>query len=244
MLVLAILPYLRRRDGNGVNGSSALLWSWVLAAAILVYAPLNAQRRFVQGVHVPLAILATVGLLQVFLPSIERSRPFRWLVARPRYTSDGLERLLIVAFLAFMALSNIYILADLSLMTAVRQPYPFFRKQTELEAVSWVRANTDRAAVILAAYETGNYLAGQAGNRVVLGHWAETNNWHEKSALARRFYNSQTDDAWRYDFLRQQRVSYVWFGPLERRLGDFSPGSSQYLEIVHESGEFTLYAVR
>jgi hypothetical protein len=141
----------------------------VLAAAILVYAPLNAQRRFVQGVHVPLAILATDGLLQVFLPSIERSRPFRWLVARPRYTTAGLERLLIIAFLSFMTISNAYILADLSLMTAVRQPYPFFRKQAELEAVSWVRANTDRAAVIFGAYETGNYLAGQAGIRVVLG---------------------------------------------------------------------------
>ncbi len=78
----------------------------------------------------------------------------------------------------------------------------------------------------------------------MLGHWAETNNWKEKQELARRFYDSDTNDAWRYDFLREQGVSYVWFGPRERRLGDYSPDSSRYLEPVHESGEFALYAVR
>jgi hypothetical protein len=244
LLLLALLPYIRHRHRYLASGSKALLWSWVLAATLLVYAPLNPQRRFVQGVHVPLAILATVGLLHVVMPWIERSRPFRWLVARPRYTAAGLERLLLVAFLAFMSLSNIYVLTDLALMTAVRQPYPFFRARTELEAVSWVRANTERTSVILGAYETGNYLAGQAGNRVVLGHWAETKDWQEKYGLALRFYDSDTDDAWRQDFLQQQRVSYVWFGPRERELGDFAPDRSSYLEPVHESGEFALFAVR
>jgi hypothetical protein len=244
LLLLALLPYLRQRDRYSASGSNALLWSWVLAAALLLYAPLNPQRRFAQGVHVPLAILATAGLLQIIVPWLEQSRPFRWLVARPRYTTTGLERLIIVTFLAFMSLSNAYLLADLSVMTGVRQPYPFFRTQTELETVSWVRANTERSAIVLGAYETGNYLAAQAGNPVVLGHWAETKDWPVKYGLALRFYDSQTDDAWRRDFLQQQGVSYVWFGPQERRLGDFAPDNSDYLKPVHENGEFALYAVR
>ena len=245
LLLLAILPYLQKRDSLSPGESKAFLWSWVIAAIFLLYAPLNPQRRFIQGVHVPLAILATAGLLQVILPWIRQSRPFRWLVARPRYTTAGLERLFIVAFLAFMSISNIYVLADLSVMTTLRQPYPFFRTQAELDVVSWVRANTKRNAVVLGAYETGNYLAGRAGNRVVLGHWAETKDWLEKYGLAQHFYNSKTDDAWRYEFLQQHGISYVWFGPRERRLGDFVPNSaSNYLIPAYRSGEFTLYSVR
>ncbi|MEZ4646193.1 MAG: hypothetical protein R3E31_26310 [Chloroflexota bacterium] len=52
-----------------------------------------------QGVHVPLAILATLGLLRVILPWLARSRPWQKLVQHPRYSSEGLAKLLIAGFL-------------------------------------------------------------------------------------------------------------------------------------------------
>ncbi len=243
LFLLALLPVIRRNKPHG-EADTAFLWAWIICAALLLYAPLNPQRRYVQGLQVPLSILATMGIFQVVLPWVEGSRLFRWLVARPRYSDRGLRNFLLFAFLVFMSLSNLYLLADVSFTAGFRQPYPFFRSRDEVVAVDWLRANSDRSAVVMAAYQTGNFLAARAGNPVVLGHWAETMHWTDRMVDAQRFYSAQTMDSWRRDFLRQQNVKYVWYGPQERFLGDFSPGEVDYLTPVYQVGESAIFAVR
>ncbi len=238
MLVLCGLA-LRRRSSE-----HTLLWAWLVAAAVLVYAPLNPQRRFVEGVQVPLAILATVGLVDVVLPWIERTRLFRAIAARPGYSTAGLSRLLIVLFLAGMSLSNLYILASLSVTTAVQQPDLLFRLQAEVAATEWLRANTERSAVLLADYETGNYVAAHAGNRVVVGHWAETIDYAEKVQQVKRFLDPATDDAARRELLGRYHVAYVWMGPREGKLGGYDPTQASYLEPVYSNAGVTIYRVR
>ncbi|MFW6184104.1 MAG: hypothetical protein ACOC8X_09925, partial [Chloroflexota bacterium] len=91
--------------------SAGFLWVWLAAAALLVYAPLNPQRRFVQGAQAPLAILATVGFLGAAWPWLQDTRVVQGLLRRPRYSVEGLRRFAIVFFLAGMSLSNLYVLA-------------------------------------------------------------------------------------------------------------------------------------
>jgi len=237
MLLLAALLLFRKRAGF------ALLWAWVLAAALLVYAPLNSQRRFVEGVHVPLAILAAGGLFEVVFPWLERTRAFQWLAMRPRYSIAGLQRFFVVVFLAGMSLSNLYIIASVSVTAALQQPYPLFRPRDEIAAVDWLRTNTTRSAVVLGEYETGNYIPARAGNRVVLGHWAETADWQTKFDETERFYGAATDDAWRSAFLARYRVMYVWYGARERALGAFNPERVDYLQRVFENDTVRVYRV-
>ena len=204
---------------------------------------MNPQRRFVEGVHVPLTILATVGLCDTVLPWLGQTRAFRWLAARPRYSAAGLERLAIVAFLVFMSLSNVYILASTSVTAALQQPYPLFRSRAEMDAVSWLRANTIRNQIVLGAYETGNYVAAHAGNRVVLGHWAETVDWQTKFDEVTAFYRAATGDARRCDLLARYRVNYVWFGPRERELDGFEPMQSSCLQLLFANSEVEVFRV-
>ena len=191
-----------------------------------------------------MAILATVGFTTVVIPWLEKTRLFRWLAARPRYSSEGLVRFLVFSFILFMGISNLYLLADITLTAAVQQPYPFFRTRNELDAVAWMRANSDRSAVVLAAYETGNYLAAHAGNPVVLGHWAETFDWEQQFLRTGRFFSRDADEMWRLEFLGNNGVSYVWYGPRERKLGDFSPADAEYLSPIYSRGEVEIYEVR
>lgn len=231
MLALALLTLSRRAE-------FAWLWAWLIAAALLVYAPLNPQRRFVQGVQVPLAILAAVGFLDALLPRVARTRAFRWLSARPNYSVAGLERLLIVLFLLAMSLSNLYVLASTSLTASVQQPYPLFRPRDEAQAVAWLRANTSRDQVVLAQYEVGNYVAARAGNRVVVGHWAETLDWQAKFDAAEKFF-SAADEAWRRDFLARERVAYVWVDARNQ----FEASRADYLHMVFECADTKIFSV-
>ena len=238
-LMLLLVGLAARRN----RAEYAFLWAWVIAVALLVYAPLNPQRRFVEGVQVPLAILAAVGWCECVLPWIAQTRFFRWLVLRPRYSTAGVERLLLLGFLGLMSLSNVYILASVSVTAAVQQPYPLFRASNEIAAVDWLRANTSRSDVVLGAYETGNFIAAHAGNRVVLGHWAETMDWRRKMDEVDRFYDASTDDAWRESLLHQYRVRYVFWSTRERTLGGFDPERAPYLQTVFTNEPARIYRV-
>jgi hypothetical protein len=232
MLLLALLTARRHSDFT-------LLWAWLIAAALLVYAPLNPQRRFVQGAHIPLAILATVGWLEIVLPRLTRTRAFQSLSARPNYSVAGLERLLTIFFLGAMSVSNVYVLASTALTATIEQPYPLFRPRGDADAIAWLRANTTRDQVVLGTYEAGNYVAARAGNRVVVGHWAETLDWQTKFDATEKFFGAADDD-WRRDFLARYRVEYVLFD----QPAQFDPTSVAYLVLVLDAPGAKIYRVR
>jgi hypothetical protein len=237
LLALALLSLRRARAEH------AILWAWLVAVALLVYAPLNPQRRFVEGVQVPLAILATIGFAEVVLPWLGQTRIFRALSELPRYSTAGLEGFLVATFLILSSLSNLYVLASLSVVAVVEQPYPLFRSNDEMGAIDWLSANTARSDVVVGAYETGNYVAASAGNRVVIGHWAETVDWDRKLNEVDAFYDTVGVDASHLAFLQRYGVRYVWYGVRERELGKFDPASAAYLESAFANGTVRIYRV-
>lgn len=244
LLAPAVLPLLRKSWREQIDDSLAFLWLWLLAAAFLLYGPLGQQRRFVQGLQVPLSVLATVGLKSVILPWLLATRSFQRLASRPRYSTDGLTSLLLFAFVAFTAISSLYLWADVTAMTTFVQPYPFFRTQEEAAAVDWLRANADPHEVVLTTYETGNFVAARSGLPVVIGHWAETINWGRRLADTDAFYDASAGDDWRQDYLNAHDVRYVWHGPLERAIGDYDPGRSPYLRPFYDGSETQIYSVQ
>ena len=244
LIVPALLPLLRKSWRAVIDDSLVFLWLWLAAAAILLYGPVGQQRRFVQGLQAPLAILATIGLKSVIFPWLVTTKPFRRLASRPRYSTGGLVTLLLFAFVAFSAISSLYLWVDVSATTAIVQPYPFFRAEEEADAAQWLRANGDPSGVVLATYETGNYVAAQAGFPVVIGHWAETVNWSQRLVDTNAFYDISTGDDWRRDFLDAHDVRYVWHGPLERAFGAYDPGFSSFLQLLYSGPETQIYAVR
>jgi hypothetical protein len=244
LLIPALLPLFRRSWRAHIDDSLAFLWLWLVAAAVLLYGPFGQQRRFAQGLQVPLSILATVGLKVAVVPWLTGTRPFRALVARPRYSPDGLISLFLFAFVAFSAISSFYLLADVTATTALVQPYPFFRTDEEAAAAEWLRANGDPVGVVMTSYETGNFVAAQVGLPVVIGHWAETVNWGTRLDDSNAFYGLTVDDTWRKHVLADNDVRYVWHGPLERAIGAYDPSDSSYLQLQYRGPETQIYAVQ
>jgi hypothetical protein len=196
------------------NKQHTFLWVWVFMAAILVYVPVEAQRRFVQGVQVPLSILAAIGLVNVGMPAFFNSKastnPLQRILKSPRYTQPKLENFLLTLFLLFMSLSNIYLLASVTITAAVQQPPQFFRSQAENAGISWLTQHTQHTDVVLGTYQAGNYIAAHAGNQVIVGHWAETLNFEQKEKDANQFFDPNTSDQWRREFVEGMDVAYVW----------------------------------
>ena len=130
-----------------------------------------------------------------------------------------------------------------SVSAVVQQPDLLFRLQPEADAAAWLRAHTPPDAVVLGAYQTGNYVAGRTTRPVVVGHWAETVAFDDKDASVARFFDPQTPDSWRRGLLARHDVSYLWHGPRERALGAWQPEQAAFLEPVYRQDGIVIYRV-
>jgi hypothetical protein len=199
-----------------------LLLAWVGLAPVLAYLPFSLQRRLVAGVQVPLSLLAAMGAM-----------PSRHLA----------QRCLAVALLATMLPTSLFLVASTSAWM-LDTPPPAFRDAAEVAALDWLSGQAQSADVVLAAYDTGNYLPVRVVARLFLGHGLETVDAQEKKALLAHFFDGATDDAWRQRLLAQYGVDYVFWGPAERALGGFDAGHVPYLKQLYSAGGITVFEVR
>jgi len=173
--------------------SHLLLAAWVIAAPVLVYLPVNVQRRLLEGAIVPLAILAAAGLRLAF----RRGRTYR----RAR------------AALLALTLPTTILLWLGATFTVLSPDRPLFQPSAELRAMDALNRVAPRDAVVLSLKETGNVLPAWTDLKAYVGHGPETVNAEQKEKIARQFFAGTLDAATARDLLAV--VDYVFAGPLE-----------------------------
>ena len=236
ILVIPGIMALIREKGEGL-----FLVAWAVVIPPLLYLPVAPQRRLVEGLHIPLSILATIGVYRYLLPAIESSRLWARITSHERYEPKSLRRFVLVAILLLTLPSNLYILASLG-VTASQHPYPFYHERDEVEAVDWLATHASDDEIVFTTYWTGSYIAARAGNRVFLGHWAETMNYAQKMDEAKTFFG-QASDEWRKALLRDYNISYLFYGPRERAIPGFEPEGKPYLMESYSNQLVTIYRV-
>lgn len=220
---------MRRRDAG-----LAFPAAWIGVVAILIYSPNNIQYRWLEGVHVPLAMFAAVGLERVFAPAVASRLAERVSLARRKWWVTTL------VVLATMP-STLYLVAGNALLGVTHWPQAFLA-QEEVAGIEWLGKNSRPDDVVLAGLEIGNAIPGRIGHRVFYGHWAETMYVDRKRALVAAFY-SDMPDAERRALLHDSAVRFVFWGLRERTLGAFDPSQVPYLAPVFQLGQVTIYRV-
>jgi hypothetical protein len=215
-----------RRDMPGL----AFPVIWIVLVAILAHLPWNLQRRFLEGVQVPLGLLAGVGLAEALVTET-RGRKV-----------DRLRWLSVALLVSLMSMSNLYLTLGHTLAAAARSPALFWPASTTA-SVDWLGKNSQPEDVILADFKVGSLIPGRIGRRVVLGHWMETVNYKEKADLVSRFFDAATSPEERFGLLLHHGVGYVFYGPEERALGNFDPNSVDYLKPVFSNDPVSIYRV-
>ena len=197
----------------------ALLIGWPLIVPVLVYLPLNVQRRMAEAVIVPLAILAAMGIR---------------LLAR-RYRRVKLAALLALLPSALILIAVAYIAA---LSSAPPVKYP----AGQIAALNWLNANGEPGAGVLSVFETGNLIPAYTGLRAYVGHGPETLFAIAKTEQAEQFFAGALSATEQADLLAQ--VRYVFYGVNERRFAaDDAPAWADGLREVYRSGAYVIYAV-
>ncbi|MBX3066436.1 MAG: hypothetical protein KF726_25880 [Anaerolineae bacterium] len=202
--------------------------AWLILTAILLYAPLATQRRYSFGVQAPLAALAVMWFTEAGIPYLRRHWRKRW-------------KLSILVYGAVAVLSTLILYYSVLLKVRdTRDPETYISDDVSA-ALAWVRSNTEVTDSLLSGFRTGGQIAARTGRRVVLGHWIETINYDQVRAEVSRFFQPETEDQWRYQFLSEQGIHYVWYGEEERKLGTWQPSQLRYLVPVFEDETVTIY---
>ncbi|MBU0494944.1 MAG: hypothetical protein KKA73_26110, partial [Chloroflexi bacterium] len=229
----------RRRDEHEL-----LIAAWLVSGALVLYAPVDFQRRLVQGLQIPICILATGGLFYYVLPAIGRARWVSVLTraTRARYNRSSLRRFAVNGLLVFCSVTSLALWAIANIQVLAHS-FPFYHEMAENQALDWLATRTARSDAVLASYEEANYIPARAGNRVYAGHWAETPLIREKIRALDTFYAAQTSDDWRVSFLSENDIRYLMQGPRERALGGFDPVGRTYLTERFAVPGFAIYQV-
>ncbi len=219
------------------NAFQLLILTWAVTSIVLLYVPVQINRRFSNGLHIPLAILATVGIdvcwtwLSVVL---RRHRWTRQIVLAAAGWTIGLG----------LFLSSLITVARAMYWEANPAASIYHIRRDEAQAIQWLETGTPPDAVILAHPFIGNIIPAMTGRRVFVGHGHQTIRWPEKiDRLFNWFWKTNTDDTAKHRFLVTNGIMYVLFGPYEDPIGDYDPAQKSYLVPVHTEGKVTVYRV-
>lgn len=209
---------------------TALIIGWVLIVPILVYLPINVQRRLSEAVIVPLAILAAAGL------GVLAERGVPWLVR--------------AALVIVISLTSALLLLG-GLLAAASPGTPLFRPADEIAALDWLNRNSHPDEIALSAVETGNVIPAWTHLRPYMGHGPETLFWQDKTAQVKQFYagGMSTEEIAAFfanpcepGFSCSGSIRYVMFGPLERALAsDDNPAWAAGLSMIYNHNGYRIY---
>jgi hypothetical protein len=193
-----------------------LLLVWIVVTLPLLYAPFPLQRRLSLGLHVPIGILAAIGLTEIVRA--------KW----PRR-----------ALISVTLLTSIFIELALFGGAAARDPR-IYLTTNEAAALNWLQANAPHDAVVLASPEMGGFIPAFAGQRVVYGHPYETVDAKAREREVKDFFTGTIEQA---QLLRDNAVAYIIVGPREKRLGALNVKGLP-LEEVFSVGDVVVYRVK
>ena len=223
VLVFALLGV--RRFVRECGDRAVFVLIWIGVACVMLYFPVGIQRRFAEGLHVPLCLVAAYGLARLS----ERM-------------SARVSFVVINFILALASMSNVYMVIGYTTLASMRSE-KFFHPADRIAAINWLGAHSSPDETVLASESVGSLIPARIGHRVVLGHWAETVDYRGKQAKVTAFFNAVTSDAERLAMLKRLGVRYVYHGPDERALGAFDPSRAPYLAQAFRAGDVTLYRV-
>jgi hypothetical protein len=237
LMILTLFGVVNFLIKKNYNQKTIFLLAWLPTQFLLIYAPVNFQRRLTEGLQVVLAIMSVVGFL--FLrefanfKNYQKKYPFLF---QNKFFS-------ILLFILLFSLSNFYILIkDLNYYLSPPARYSAYISNSKGEAIRWLKENTTQNSIVLSDATNGNLIPAIALRTVYLGQWGMTADVSAKVILVKSFFETYNNKS-RADFLRINKIDYLFYGAEEKTFTNFNPETVEYLENVYQNGEVVIYKV-
>jgi hypothetical protein len=208
---------------------------WLATSLVLIYFPVNYQRRMSEGLQFPLVVLATIGILGVYQLIKNQKNQFTSIIFKQRYA------LAFILFL-FLAGSNLFQLAADFYIYSTKTPLAYL-DQNLVSAAAWLKNVESDKVIFNSAQNIINIIPAYSGRTVYVGHGVETVNFKSKQDEVDWFFKQNRPSEVEKNFLSQRGINYLFFGPAERRIGTYDPDNKSYLKAVYHNSQVSIYQV-
>ena len=185
LLALTGIPSaLRRRSREDL-----FLLAWLVLLAAILYLPNPAgdlRRRFLDGLYLPLVVLAARGMYETILPRLRSLRA---------------RRLIPFSYVAFAAIgSSFLVLAPLAV--AAQPQYTI--STAEYNGLAWL--GNEPSGRVLCIAQVGLYVPAYSSDTVYVGHYDETFDYANKAQTVYKVLTGQSDIE---QFITDNQIRYV-----------------------------------
>lgn len=225
--LLMALPGIYRAVRRFEPDGDRFMLIWLIAILLVMYLPMNVQRRFAIGMMIPITYFATRAMEDFWFHRISHTWRYR----------------IFIIIVPLIILSHLFVLflPILPVLTGnLSESQGLFLERDYFVAFRWLEEQTTPKDVILAAPQVSSWLPGWSGARVVYGHPYETLYAEDKKASVLDWYDGETQDC--SQLLAEYHVRYVLVGPQEKMLGESTCPNMLDLRVVVRFGSVTIYA--
>jgi hypothetical protein len=179
----------------------------------------------IEGMHWPLCLLAAIGIVWI----LERinSRAMQKIIASVVLIISCISSFQFVGWCLQNAQDNNRSRAN------VLMP-PLYLSDGDQAAMNYLKLHGNQKEAVLSLTFVGNYIPGQTGMTVYLGHWAETIDYQDKLSETLKFYTGKMTQPQAREWLTKNHIGYVLLGSYEHQLGAVLPLPLK--QVFSESG--------
>lgn len=199
-----------------------LVVCWLVVSLLLALT--QTGRKFLIGAHIPMAIIASLGLVWIL------NRFLDW-----KKKTVVQKTILIGLLVIVMSLTHVINTQD-KIKSVLENPYASL-SQNELDAMTFLEQ--EPKANVLSSYRIGSNVTWMTPHRAFLGHWGETLNLREKTEQTKRFFTIQMTLQEKTRFLQTEKITYLFYGKDEQQYGTIDPQIG--LQSIYQNPEVTLY---
>lgn len=208
---------------------------WGIGGFALLYSPFFFQRRFMEGIQIPLVIFSAIALFEISIWIKKRYPGFG------KFLREYPVIFILVAIMIFGMSSVGMITRDLILYTEHNRL--FLIPEDYIPAVHWIDENNQSSLAILSHPLAGNRIPGYVNQRVFVGHFVETVDFERKKQEATDYFTDNFTMGTAEEWLKNANIGYILYGPYEKGDKLFEIDTQQYLSKIYEVGEVEVYEV-
>lgn len=217
------------------SNKSIFIITWAVVQLLLIYLPVNYQRRMTQGLQIPITILATISLLALYSVVIKRK------TATARFIYE--QRFLALIFIGLLLVgSTIFQLSADAVIYSSGKDLAYIDKDI-ISAAQWLKTTPKDSVVFNSADNIINVLPAYSGRRVFVGHGVETPLSAQKQYEVNWFFSKNRSEQSEINYLTNRSVDYIFYSPAEKLIGEFDPSIKSYLTEDYRNATVIIYKV-
>ncbi|MBI3981052.1 hypothetical protein HY345_03580 [Candidatus Microgenomates bacterium] len=210
---------------------------WLLSSLLLVFSPLPFQRRFLEGVFIPLVIFAAPEISAIYQKGV--------LFFKRKTSLAG--RLFLPVLFVLVSSTNLYLVyQDLTAFSRQQQESPFFIYVEDQKGLAFLKATSRESDIILADGFYSPLIPGLINRTVYFGHavgTALTINPEQKTFEVKGFF-LEDNDYERKGFLKKNNIKYLFLGKKGAEAQDFGKwDEKKYLKKIYQGDGVKIFRV-